>query len=536
MARMPAAALALAPLAAALAFLQDPQPPAPAPEPPPLAVRVNQAIARGVQHLRSTQGADGRWLGDETRFPGGMTAFAAYTLQKSGVRRGAPEVSSALRALAAIPPRSTYDTSVRLLLYQTLGDGTAWRAEAERCLAALVTTQREGAWGYPEDPLDLSNAQFALLGLRAAHDLGLEVPEETLVDAARALWRSQEEASGGFRYREEMPATGGMTAAALGSAALLDGFAAGSPALAAVLKKHRKDLVRAHDWLALRWDPAHNAWGPRTWTPGWHTAYLWAVERYCELAGLQELGGRDWYKEGAEYLVGIQAADGAFGEKLEDTCFALLFLRRTTFSGGKELAGLDGAAPPANGRAPEPALDAAAPWLTSWLVAGPIRGADGDSGLAAPPFDPSKVKAKPGAKVERAALEPVELKGDGWTNLEELTGRGADLELWVLATELSVPEGPGATAPVDLVLWLSFEDGWRVLLDGAELSRGERVQAPIRPDVRVPLHLAPGPHALVVVVEDALGSAAFEARISDPEGKAPAVRVEARNGAEKKKR
>lgn len=522
MPRMPAPALAA--LAVGLALLQDPPPP------PALAVRVNQAVARGVQHLRGAQGKDGAWRGDETRYPGGMTAFVAYTLLKSGVPRRAPELASALRFLADIPHRSTYDTSVRLLLYQALGDPPAWRASAAPCLASLVASQREGLWGYPEDPIDLSNVQFALLGLRAAHDLGLEVPEETLVDAAKALWRDQDDRTGGFFYYQGRPATGGITAATLGGLALLDGFAGEHPAVGAALKKHRKDELRAEAWLAERWHPAENAWGPRTWTPSFGQAYLWAVERNCELRGLEELGGHDWYAEGAEYLVALQAEDGTFGERTEDTCFALLFLRRTTFSGGKELEELEsGALAAAAARAKPPVLDAGAPWITRWLVAGPMPGHGGDSGLLDPPFDAAAVKPRPGGRVGSAQLEPRTLKGDGWTNLEELTGLGADMELWVLATELGTAEAQ------DLALWCSFEDGWRIYLDGAELSHGERVQAPIRPDVRVPLHLEPGTHALVVVVEDAAGSAAFEARLSDAEGKAPAVRVEALGEGKKKR-
>jgi hypothetical protein len=483
---------------------------------PPLSVRVNVAIERGVRNLLAAQGPDGAWRGDETRYPGGLTAFVAYTLIKSGVRRSDAAIGAALRALAEIPHRSTYGTSARLLLYQALGRPAAWRERAQPCLDALVDFQRAGLWGYPEDPIDLSNVQFALLGLRAAHDLGLDVPERALVDVAKASDRHFDGELGAYSYRPDTPATGGIDAAALGNAALLEGFAATHAAVGRALQKDAKDRARAHAFLVERWDPARNAWGPRAWTPAFHHAYLWAVQRYCELAELETLGDRDWYREGAEHLVATQHADGGWGEALHDTCFALLFLRRTTFSGGKELAELyDDVAADALDRPVPVALAADARWITAVLAAGPIRGDDGDSGLFDPPFRPERLRPRAGAKVARAEWEPLELKPDGWSHLEELTGRHDDACLWLVATELAV----AGEAEVPALLWLALEDGWRVYLDGAEVSRGERVQAPIRPDVQVPVTLAPGVHELVVIVEDALGAAAFALRISAPDGR-----------------
>lgn len=497
---------------------------APTAEPAPLSVRVNLAIAHGVKNLLGHQQQDGRWLGDETRYPGGLTAFVAYTLLKSGVRRSDPGVNAALRALSGIPHRSTYGTGARLLLYQALGDPAAWREQAQACADALVSFQREGLWGYPEDPIDLSNVQFALLGLRAASDMGIEVPERTLEDAAQALWRMHDEPTGGFRYHLDTPATAGITAATLGDVALLEEFARSRRGIGTPLSKHKKETARAEAFLIERFDPARNAWGPRAWTPSFHHCHLWAIQRYCELKGLEDLGGRDWYREGAEYLVATQKADGGWGEQIHDTCFALLFLRRTTFSGGRELEELySGAADAAREARTEPVrLDADAAWITAWLAAGPFTGKKGESGLLDPPFDPERVRARAGARVAREELLPLELKSTDWSNLEDLTGRHADVALWVLATQLTVPED---AAPVDALLWLALEDGWRVLLDGVELSHGDRVQAPIRFDTQVPLTLAPGAHELVIVVEDAKGAAAFGARISAPDGKPLAADV-----------
>jgi len=536
-------------LALASAVPTRPQPRPQESELPALSVRVNVAITRGVRNLIAEQGEDGLWRGDETRYPGGLTAFVAYTLLKSGVRKNDPAIDRALRALADVPHRSTYGTSARLLLYQALGDAEAWRARAQPCLDSIVAFQRdrpstdEGLWGYPEDPIDFSNLQFALLGLRAASDMGLRIPERTLVEVSKAMWRSVDERTGGFRYRPDTPATGGITAAALGCHELLQAFAADYPAIKKALAKNKKDLARATEFLIERWDPARNAWGHRAWTPSFEHCYLWAVQRWCELTGAERIGEHDWYAEGAEHLVATQNDNGSWGSQRQDTCFALLFLRRTTFSGGKELAELyDDAAVVASARPRSLALAGDPPWTTTCLAAGPFAGEagkGGDSGLLDPPFDARKLRVREGDKVtrkERATWERLELNPKDWTDLERATGRGGDMCLWLVATEILVAgeDGDEGAEPRDVVLWLALEDGHRVLVDGEQVAFSERVQAPIRPEIPVPVRLAPGVHELLVVVEDAKGSAAFGLRLSGADGEPIAGVTAGIDGARKR--
>jgi hypothetical protein len=59
--------------------------------------------------------------------------------------------------------------------------------------------------------------------------------------------------------------------------------------------------------------------------------FLWSVERMAVIYDLKEIEGRDWYKWGAEVIVGNQRPDGSWSERfpgVPDTCFALLFLTR----------------------------------------------------------------------------------------------------------------------------------------------------------------------------------------------------------------
>ena len=65
----------------------------------------------------------------------------------------------------------------------------------------------------------------------------------------------------------------------------------------------------------------------------WLERVLVDLERAGVLCGLRKIDGRDWYAEGAAWLVSTQDADGSWkagGGAVHRTCFALLFLRRGT--------------------------------------------------------------------------------------------------------------------------------------------------------------------------------------------------------------
>jgi hypothetical protein len=96
--------------------------------------------------------------------------------------------------------------------------------------------------------------------------------------------------------------------------------------------KVQQGVYDAIAWLDLHWSPYEN-----TMFGGNHnTYYLYCVERGMDLVGNKLVGKHMWYIEGAEQLVARQNEAGFWKDKSHDpedvinTCFALLFLRRST--------------------------------------------------------------------------------------------------------------------------------------------------------------------------------------------------------------
>jgi prenyltransferase beta subunit len=497
-------------------------------EEPPLSLRVNRAIALGVDYLKGQQRPDGSFPGHEGDHPGGTTALVAFALSESGLRRNDEALQQALRALEGNEFRSTYSAAVHLFLCESLGELGPRRAAAERSLAFLLEHQEGGVWAYPGRHPCNSNTQFALLALRAAARLGLALPEQHVLAAAEGLWAFQHR-SGGFLYEIDAGEPyAGITAAALASLAVLDELAAGSTRAQSALQKHQRDRAAAERWLERRFDLTRNAYEDGSWTPFWHHAYMWAVERWCGLTGRERFAGRDWYAEGAGWLVDTQARDGSWtsdDKPLENTCFALLFLRRATVSPNEELAEIYAAIDRLrSGRAERherPGTESLR--LTEWMLAGPWTAGGDDVLLLDPPFEPARVAPRARTKLARREWERVALKSDGWTDLDQLTGRARDRALWALATWLCWTPPAGQAGELEALLWLELEDGWDVWLDGQRLSRERRRGAAINGDVKLPLRLAPGTHPLLVLVEDVGGAAAFGARLSDVDNRAPPV-------------
>jgi uncharacterized membrane protein YgcG len=198
----------------------------------------------------------------------------------------------------------------------------------------LVMIDPAGRMDKPLAPTtDNSNSQFAILALWAArrHDVPLS---RTLSLVARRYDTSQNaDGSWDYHYRPNGP-DGHPAMTAVG----LLGLAVGHGLADAGADKKVQDRRVANGFAALSRLIGHPA-GRMQQLPQTNLYMLWSIERVAVLYSLPEVGGKDWYRWGAEMLVANQAAagnwtNGGYWGSAEplDTSFALLFLKRANLA------------------------------------------------------------------------------------------------------------------------------------------------------------------------------------------------------------
>jgi hypothetical protein len=359
--------------------------------------RVHAAIRTGTAWLVKVQRPDGSWnAAYRAGYPMGTTALGALTLSKCGVKRDAPALVKAWAYLRKQRLERTYSVAVLLMALdakyapardpfekveydryghrKTKGDGDPCEklisAEdlklMKRAVAWLIEQQNaDGVWRYPHGGFDLSNTQYALLGLRAAGRCGIKVPSSVYLSALKFLLAHQErfgrpvlfeanEVRGdykivwkekalarGFRYADERhPVSGSMTTAGLAgliicNEALWSSRRYVGKRRAAARKGIRDAMAWMQTWFSVKanpLEPPKGRIGP-TSTNSWHYYYLYGLERAGILARVRWFGEFDWYFDGALYLISQQARTGAWPRgrgMFNETCFALLFLKRAT--------------------------------------------------------------------------------------------------------------------------------------------------------------------------------------------------------------
>jgi hypothetical protein len=301
--------------------------------------KVNAAIERGCKFLISRQLRDGSWAFDDQRFPGGMTALAVYALLKSGVPLRHQAVQRGVAYLRGRPTEHTYTASCVLLMLWALHEeaNQEWAADVAD---ELISWDKSGVWGYPHDEPDLSNTQYAALGLLAAARLGIEIPAKVWRDIIAQVPRYQGKHGGfGYRISDTGNPTGSMTAAGISAVAIArNQLSAQAGKGAQGLSLAEPSLEAGARWLTSNLQITGSPVANRTERPNGHRGpyYLYGLERACTLLGLERLGGVDWYWEGANWFLEVQNDKGAFtngyDEDEPNTCFGLLFLSRATAS------------------------------------------------------------------------------------------------------------------------------------------------------------------------------------------------------------
>lgn len=359
---------------------------------------IAEAIERGVAHLRKLQAKEGHWGDPADAHAVGHTALSLLALLKAGVP---PDDESVLRGRAAIAKMqhtSVYSMGCHMLALHALhapyldghdtdvgGDRStrsapeaigkrlseADREALEKGLAYLLEAQNaRGLWYYhvPEAAtsraFDLSNTQYAILGLRAIADCGLDVPTDAWRRALQGLIEIQDAAGDEvrlqrrevrdgyvflgsekaqarpFRYKDDRAdgplgektvptaaASGSMTTAGVACVAIcMEGLWRSRRFSGKDRKRGQAAIRDGLAWLQENFSVTEN--------PGrgadHHRYYLYGLERMGMLVGVRWIGPHDWYEQGARWWLETQhAGSGGWGNHVR-TAFGVLFLKRAT--------------------------------------------------------------------------------------------------------------------------------------------------------------------------------------------------------------
>jgi hypothetical protein len=306
--------------------------------------QVESSIRRGVQYLQKSQLAGGGWE-EYPRHDGGLTALCTLAQLTAGVPANDPSVRRAMEYLRKREPRDTYSVSLQTLVYCQVG-AVEDRARIERNVRWLEKFQIPagsdrgvpGTWTYGEELIagDPSNAQFALLALSAAEERGVAVNKKVF-EVALQFWTNRQNTDGSWPYSSSLGPSGSMTCAGIASIIICRGHlqsgssrVEGDTIVCCGNQLTDDRIQRGLDWLG-------NAFTVRA-NPGtrhYLFYYLYALERVGRLSGRRFIGGRDWYREGATFLVDHQDAfsggwvgSGPVEDRNVSTSFALLFLAK----------------------------------------------------------------------------------------------------------------------------------------------------------------------------------------------------------------
>jgi hypothetical protein len=268
----------------------------------------------------------------------------------------------------------TYNVALTAMVLEELDRVKYWKRIAQ-CAQFLVDNQcPNGQWGYGNPSIfveevvmptyppkykgprrvvitrkrdgqgagDNSNTQYALLGLRACHDAGVVVPRQTVEQAAKWLRDSQTRtatvkgapsAAEGWCYsKHDHKPYGSMTVGGVGGLVICD-------YILGVDWKKDQNVQSGMDWLAKNFSVSYNP-GPYEHAGGEENSqhqyyyYMYGLERAGMLYGAEQIGGHYWFAKGLQALVDAQGPDGSWrtrhGDAVQDTCFAILFLRKAT--------------------------------------------------------------------------------------------------------------------------------------------------------------------------------------------------------------
>jgi len=267
----------------------------------------------------------------------GELALCCLAAVHDGMPRDDAVFAAALKRLQRADLTDTYGLALRLMVLAELPDFPARAELAERDTVLLLQKQTSGGFSYGarDGWWDLSNTQYAALGLRAAVALGQEVPLQRWRLLYQAVQQMQHD-DGGFAYRLGQGRTSAYASMTAAGIAVLEVCAQQLGLDESAHRYHDELVAKAWAWLGAHGKEI----GDRRTRFCYYCHY--GLERAAILSGKDKVGDIDWYAAGARMLCTEQLSGGGWWGDEEnrppgvrspsghavDTAFAVLFLRR----------------------------------------------------------------------------------------------------------------------------------------------------------------------------------------------------------------
>ncbi|HEV2296429.1 MAG TPA: DUF4159 domain-containing protein [Tepidisphaeraceae bacterium] len=310
---------------------------------------VDAAIERAKEFIYKQQ-KDDKFEHQKMQEPwvqtGGHTALAVYALLAAGESHQDPRLAKAIDYLKKTESKGIYAVGVRCLVWHALPQTddvkAAMKKDLNYLLANIIKDGRgKGFYDYMGGGKSYSHsrAQYAVLGVWAAAQSGLEVPR-SYWDLVEKAWVADQQPDGGWAYQspkdDKHGITPGMTAVGVATLFITQDYLHPNAGINCRGNIRNAPIDKGMGYMVANFDKIGT--DERYHTYDFPFATLYAVERIGVASGQKYFGTNDWYQKGADWLVKVQTKSGAnkgmwFAPKtlctpLHDTCFGLLFLSR----------------------------------------------------------------------------------------------------------------------------------------------------------------------------------------------------------------
>ena len=282
---------------------------------------IKERIAQMVENIFNSQRPDGAW--NTKNYPVGETSLAVLALSTAGVSNNDARMQKAIAYLEQnFPKHNTYCLGLYACALQTIHP-KRYQKHLKIIVDLFIFHQRKGSWNYIDKKnFDNSTTQFALLGLKAAKDAGIDVPQTVFDKSAKHfLWYQNKDGSWAYRVAKKQKGKDSMTAAGLASLAICGRQAEESLELEKGPDFCGQYKPNPHIALGMQALANYIKTNPNSVFGKPYTAY--AVERVGILYDKKLIGGQDWYAIGAEKILGSHRHSFS-----PDYCFQLLFLAK----------------------------------------------------------------------------------------------------------------------------------------------------------------------------------------------------------------